>query len=97
VANGKNVAVAGGGTLLRQVVREGLLDQLDLHIVPAVVGDGMRLFDPADLDLGYDEAIELTPTRVVATPNVTHIRYQVQGRSKLVFDDRGRGDTPDVS
>jgi dihydrofolate reductase len=89
-AGDKNVAVAGGGRMLRQVLAAGLLDRLDLHIVPVVLGDGLRLLDPA---LGLDpmEAIELTPERVVATPDVTHLRYSVQGRAPLVLDDRGSG------
>ncbi|MPZ26335.1 MAG: dihydrofolate reductase [Micromonosporaceae bacterium] len=90
-AGGKDVAVAGGGSLLQQVLNAGLLDQLDLHIVPVVLGDGMRLFDPAALDLAGDQAIELTPTRVVDTPEVTHVRYRVAGRAQLVTDDRGSG------
>ena len=36
------------------------------------------------------EAIELTPARVIATPDVTHIRYRVNGRRPLVLDDRGQ-------
>ncbi|HEX6417994.1 MAG TPA: dihydrofolate reductase family protein [Acidimicrobiales bacterium] len=90
VAGGKNVAIAGGGSFLRQVIAAGLLDQLELHVVPTVLGDGMRLFDPT-LGLGDKEAIELTPTRVIATPEVTHIRYAVEGRAPLVLDDRGSG------
>ncbi|WP_440068789.1 dihydrofolate reductase family protein [Streptosporangium sp. OZ121] len=96
VAGGKNVAIAGGGTLLRQVIQAGLLDELELHIVPTVLGRGMRLLD-ADLgaglglDLAEKEAIELTPTRVIHTPEVTHIRYTVNGRAALVLDDRGSG------
>lgn len=91
-AGGKNVAIAGGDSLVRQVLKAGLLDELELHIVPVVLGTGMRLLD-ADLDLGGKEAIELTPTRVVHTPTVTHVRYTVNGRAPLVLDDRGRGDT----
>jgi dihydrofolate reductase len=89
-AGGRNVAVAGGGRLSRQVLAAGLLDRLDLHIVPVVLGEGMRLLDPA---LGLDpmEAIELTPERVIATPDVTHVRYAVEGRAPLVPDDRGSG------
>ena len=90
-ANGKDVAVAGGGSLLIQVIKAGLLDQLDLHIAPVLLGDGMRLFDPVQIDLAHDEAIELTPTRVIETPEVTHLRYDVSGRAKLALDDRGRG------
>jgi dihydrofolate reductase len=88
-ADGKNVAVAGGGTLLRQVLRAGLLDELELHIVPVLLGDGLRLFD-AGLGLADDEGIELTPLRVVDTPKLTHIRYAVNGRARLELDNRGR-------
>jgi len=91
-AKGKDVAIAGGGSLLRQVIKAGLLDQLELHISPVLLGDGMRLF-PADLDLSDDQAIELTPTRVIDTPDVTHIRYKINGRSALIMDDRGRGES----
>jgi dihydrofolate reductase len=87
-AVGKNVAVAGGGRLVRQVLQLGLLDQLEVHIVPVVLGDGLRLLDP-DLGLGDKEAIELIPSRVIATPEATHIRYDVKGRAPLVLDDRG--------
>jgi len=89
-ANGRNVAIAGGGSLLRQVIRAGLLDELELHVAPVLLGTGMRLFD-ADLDLADKEAIELTLTRVVHSPDVTHIRYTVKGRAPLVLDDRGSG------
>jgi dihydrofolate reductase len=90
-ANGKNVAIAGGGTVVRQALKAGLLEELELHITPVVLGAGMRLLD-ADLGIGEAEGIELTPTRVVHTPEVTHIRYTVNGRAPLVLDDRGRGE-----
>src|SRR6267378_2802070 len=89
-AGGKDVAVAGGGTLLRQVLAAGLLDELELHITPVLLGDGMRLFD-GGLELDPREGIELTPVRVVETPEVTHIRYAVGGPAKLELDDRASG------
>jgi dihydrofolate reductase len=89
-AGGKDVAVAGGGTLLRQVLAAGLLDELELHIAPVLLGDGMRLFD-ASLGLDTGEGIELTPVRVIESPEVTHIRYTVGSRAKLELDDRGAG------
>jgi dihydrofolate reductase len=92
-ANGKDVAIAGGGTLLRQVIQLGLLDELELHIVPVILGDGMRLLGP-ELRLGSKEGIKLTPGRVTATPDVTHIRYKIDGRHPLVLDNRGRDEAP---
>lgn len=91
-ANGKNVAIAGGGTLLQQTIKLGLLDELELHIVPVILGEGMRLLGP---ELGlHKEGIELIPARVIAAADVTHIRYVVDGRRPLVLDDRGRDEQP---
>jgi len=87
------VAIAGGGTLLRQVIKLGLVDELELHIIPVILGEGMSLLGP-DLGLGGKEGIELTPVRVVATPDVTHIRYKINGRRPLVLDNRGRDEEP---
>ena len=92
-AGGKDVSVAGGGTLLRDVVRLGLLDQLELHIAPVLLGDGQRLFD-ASLGLGDNEGIELSATRVIETSEVTHVRYAVKGPATLQLDDRGSSGGP---
>ena len=69
-AGGQDVAIAGGGTLLRRVLAAGLLDELELHVAPVLLGDGMRLFD-ASLGLDIHEGIELTPIRVIETPGMT--------------------------
>jgi dihydrofolate reductase len=87
-AGGKNVAIAGGGDLLHQALTAGLIEQLDLHIAPVLLGDGMRLFGP----LGH-EALELTPVHVINAPDVTHVRYTVDGPAELTLDDRGAGTT----
>jgi dihydrofolate reductase len=91
-AGGKDVAIAGGGTLFRAALNAGVIDQIELHISPVVLGGGMRLFDPEDLDLADDEALELSTLRVVNTENVLHMRFRVDGRSPLVLDDRGLTD-----
>src|SRR5919199_54483 len=50
----------------------GVLDELELHIVPVLLGDGARLFD----NLRGAE-IELEHVRAVEAPGVTHLKYRV--------------------
>jgi dihydrofolate reductase len=70
VAGGKDVAVAGGANLIQQCLRAGLLDELQVHVAPVLLGDGVRLFDGG-------ERANLEITRVVGSPAVTHVRYRV--------------------
>lgn len=70
-AGDRDVAVAGGGSAVRQYLTAGLLDTLWLHVVPIVLGGGTPLFD------GPLDGITLEPVRVVPAPAVTHVCYQV--------------------
>jgi dihydrofolate reductase len=69
-AGGQNVSIAGGAQTVQQYLAAGLLDQLELHIVPVVLGAGERLL----VDVGDPM---LQPVQVVASPSVTHVRYRV--------------------
>jgi dihydrofolate reductase len=71
-AGGKDVSISGGANIIQQFLRAGLLDELQIHIAPILLGQGRRLFD----HLGA-EHIELKSTRVIRSPAVTHVRYRV--------------------
>jgi dihydrofolate reductase len=71
-AGDKNVSVGGGASTIQQFVNAGLVDELQLHIVPFLLGDGLRLLDNVK-----PEQLELEPTRVVDSPRVTHLQYRV--------------------
>jgi dihydrofolate reductase len=62
----------GGAQVINQFLAAGLLDELELHIVPVLLGAGARLFE----DLG-DAEIELEQVRAVEAPGVTHLKYRV--------------------
>jgi dihydrofolate reductase len=72
-AGGKDVGVGGGANVAQQYLAAGLLDELQIHLVPVLLGDGVRLFEN---HLG-DAAPALECTRVVESPMVTHLRYRV--------------------
>jgi dihydrofolate reductase len=61
-----------GASIPQQCLRVGLLDEIQIHLVPLLLGAGVRLFD----HLGT-ETIELEPIQVVDAPGVTHLRFRV--------------------
>lgn len=72
VAGDKNVYVIGGANIAQQCLRAGLLDEMRLHLVSVLLGEGVRLFD----HLGT-EYIELESTGVIEDTGVTHLRFRV--------------------
>ena len=71
-AGGKDVKLWGGADVAGQYLAAGLLDELELHIAPVVLGDGARLFDHLK-----DSGVRLEQVRAVAAPGVTHVKYRV--------------------
>lgn len=71
-AGGKDVMLWGGGHVAQQYLAAGLLDELELHVVPVLLGGGARLF----ANLGGAE-IKLEQVRAVEAPGVTHLKYRV--------------------
>jgi dihydrofolate reductase len=71
-AGDKDVAVAGGANVAQQYLNAGLLDELQIHVAPLLLGAGVRLFD----ELGTEPA-KLEVTRVIESPAVTHLKYRV--------------------
>ena len=71
-AGDKNVLVHGAATT-QLALAAGLLDELEIHLVPVLLGQGRRLFD----NLG-PEHIKLERTRVLEGDGVTHMHYRVQ-------------------
>jgi dihydrofolate reductase len=71
-AGGKDVMLWGGAQVARQYLAAGLLDELELHVVPVLLGGGARLLD----DLG-DADVRFEQIRAVEAPGVTHLKYRV--------------------
>jgi dihydrofolate reductase len=69
-AGGKDVALAGGADVARQYLNAGLVNEMELSLVPILLGRGERLFDGAG---DYLHGLELV--RTVATPEVIHLKF----------------------
>src|SRR5919106_701326 len=72
-AGDKNVGIWGGANIVRQYLKAGLLDEMQIHLIPLLLGGGVRLFE--DLD---PEGIELRRTSSIETPGATHFRFEVK-------------------
>jgi dihydrofolate reductase len=68
----KDVGIWGRANVIRQYLKAGLLDEMQVHLVPVLLGGGVRLFE----DLGTDR-IDLRRTRSIETAGATHLRFDV--------------------
>ena len=72
-AGDRDVRIGGGATVANQYLAAGLVDELEIHLVPMVIGAGPRLLD----GLGDTRpAFELI--RTVEAPSVTHLKYRIR-------------------
>lgn len=68
-AGGKDVALSGGALIAQQYLSAGLVDEMQLHVVPILLGGGERLFD------NVDDLHGLTLVETVGAPNVVHLKF----------------------
>jgi dihydrofolate reductase len=72
-AGDKDVIIMGGGDTIRQAVREGLTDELRIHLSPIVMGTGTPLFRP---EPGV-EPLAMRQVGVRVSSNATHVTYEI--------------------
>jgi dihydrofolate reductase len=68
-AGGKDVALAGGARTAQQYLGAGLVDEMQLHLVPVLLGGGERLFDT----VGDLHGLTLVDT--LTAPDVVHLKF----------------------
>jgi dihydrofolate reductase len=71
-AAGDRAVMVHGAGAAQALLRAGLLDEMEIHLVPVLLGSGRSLFD----SLGPDH-IELDLVRRLEAPDVTHLRYRI--------------------
>jgi dihydrofolate reductase len=70
-AGEQDVLVAGGANVAQQYLAAGHIEEMELHVVPILLGTGERLLD----NVGADLKLELL--RTVAGSGVSHLKYRV--------------------
>ena len=69
-AGGTDIGIATPG-VVRQCLDAGLLDELQINLIPVVLGDGVRFF------VGIAREVSLDGPEVIEGTGVTHLRYRV--------------------
>jgi dihydrofolate reductase len=70
-ASGKDVMLGGGANVAQQYMAANLIDEMQIHLVPLLLGDGTRLFDNLDA-----QRVKLEPIQTIEGPDVTHLTYR---------------------
>lgn len=70
-ASGKDVSLGGGADVAQQYMSAGLIDEMEIHVVPIFLGSGTRLFENTESkQTGYQSV------RIVNSPTVSHYKYR---------------------
>src|SRR5215203_4124909 len=70
-AGEQDVYIGGGASIINQYLAAGLVDEIEVHVSPLILGGGERLFDGVGPDL------KLEQLRAVEAPGVAHLKYRV--------------------
>lgn len=71
-AGERDVCVAGGADVAQQFLKAGLLDELQLHVAPVLLGGGLPLFSQGG------PRVALERVRVVESAHATHLTYRIR-------------------
>ncbi|MEO3809815.1 dihydrofolate reductase family protein [Sphaerisporangium sp. B11E5] len=69
-AGDKDVSIGGGAAIAQQALAAGLVNEMQIHLAPVLLGAGIRLFD-------HVPAASMSVVRVVDSPLATHIKYRL--------------------
>lgn len=72
IAGNKNIWIIGGANIIRQFIKAGLIDELEIHLSHILLGNGTRLFEDT-----LTNVIELERIRSIESDTVTHIRFRI--------------------
>ena len=71
-AGDRDVFLGGGAAMINEYLAAGLVDEIELHVVPILLGGGARLFE------GVGPDVKLEQIRAIEAPGVAHVKYRVR-------------------
>lgn len=71
VSGNKNILIAGGAKTIQQFIKAGHVDELQIHMVPVLLGGGVRLLE----NLGDTKMEKI---RTIDSPEVTHLKFRIK-------------------
>ena len=72
VKDGCYIAIGGGASVAQQYIQAGKVDEIQIHLIPILMGNGIKLFGESGMN-----AIPLESTRVIDSTGVTHLKYRI--------------------
>ena len=75
-AGKKNVYILGGASIAQQCINAGLLDEMMIHLIPTLLGAGVRLFD------NLEKQIKLEQSKIIEAPGITHLQFLLKRSSR---------------
>lgn len=72
VAGDKDVVIGGGANIARQFMQAGLIEEIQIHLIPKLLGAGIRLFED-----GVGSQMRLENLGTIDAPDATHLRFRV--------------------
>jgi dihydrofolate reductase len=73
VTGNRDIVIGGGANIAQQYLRARLLDEIQIHLVHRLLGEGVQLFDDPE-----SQQVELERIRVIDSSGVTHLQFRVR-------------------
>lgn len=73
VTGNRDIVIGGGADIAQQYLRAGFVDEIQIHLIHILLGEGIRLFDQLPA-----EQVKIEKIRVIDSVGVTHLRFRVK-------------------
>lgn len=72
IAQGKHITIMGGAKTIQKFMEKNYIDEIQLQLIPILLGDGKRLFD------NLDTQVKLKPIKTISSKNAIHLQFSLE-------------------